>query len=112
MDPLVLIARLQLLTTDAGGRKSAIRSNYHPTFDLGLSWMGKPTVAGGRIVLIDRDELAPGAEGLVRIEPMFSEYWATLREGAILAVQEGARVVGHAIVESLDPDVDAPRGSK
>ena len=40
--------------------------------------MGRPAVNDGRIMLIDRDELAPGAEGLVRIEPMFSEFWATV----------------------------------
>ncbi|MBX3217135.1 MAG: DUF5063 domain-containing protein [Labilithrix sp.] len=83
------------MPTDAGGRKTPICSNYRPTFDLGLSWMGKPVVNDGRIMLIDHDELAPGAEGLVRIEPMFSEFWATVRDGAVVPVQEGAQIVGH-----------------
>ena len=91
-------ARVRLLPTDAGGRETPIRSNYRPTFDLGVLWMGKPAVNDGRIMLIDQDELAPGAEGLVRIEPLWAEYWATVREGAVVPAQEGARVVGHVTV--------------
>lgn len=101
MARLTLTARVRLVPTDAGGKQTPIRSNYRPTFDLGLSWMGKPAVNDGRIMLIDRDELAPGTEGVVRIEPMFSEFWASVREGAILPVREGARVVGHATVEKV-----------
>jgi uncharacterized protein DUF5063 len=101
VDRLTLTASLRLTSTDAGGRKTPIRSNYRPTFDLGLSWMGKPAVNDGRITLIDQDELAPGTEGLVRIQPMFSEFWATVREGAVVLVQEGARVVGHVTVEKV-----------
>jgi hypothetical protein len=81
MDRLTLTARLRLTSTDARGRKTPIRSNYRPTFDLGLSWMGKPALNDGRIMLIDQDELAPGAEGVVCIEPLFSEFWAAVREG-------------------------------
>jgi hypothetical protein len=101
VDRLTVTARLRLTPTDAGGRKTSIRSNYCPTFDLGLSWMGKPAANDGRIVLIDEDELAPGAEGVVRIETMFPEFWAAVREGAVVPVQEGARVVGHATVERV-----------
>ena len=101
MSRLTVTARLRLTPTDAGGRTTPIRSNYRPTFDLGGSWMGKPAVNDGRVMLIDRDELAPGAEGLVRIEPMFSEFWATAREGAVVPVQEGARVVGHVTIARL-----------
>lgn len=101
MDCLTIAARLRLTPTDAGGRKTPIRSNYRPTFDLGLSWMGKPAVNDARIMLIDRDELAPGAEGIVRIEPMFAEFWANIREGAVVPVLEGARVVGHAAIEKV-----------
>ncbi len=103
MNRLTITARLRLTPTDAGGKKAPIRSNYCPTFDLGGSWMGNPAVNDGRIMLIARDELAPGAEGLVRIEPMFSfsEFWATVREGAVVPVHEGARVVGHVTVEKV-----------
>ncbi len=104
MDRLTLTARLRLVPTDAGGRKTPIRSNYRPTFDLGGLWMGKPAVNDGRIMLIEQDELAPGAKGLVRIEPMFSEFWATARGGAVVPVQEGARVVGHVTVEQVQLD--------
>jgi hypothetical protein len=100
MERLTLIARLRLTPTAAGGRETAIRSNYRPTFDLG-EWMGEPAVSGGRIMLIDQDELAPDAEGIVRIEPMFPEFWSALRESAIVPVQEGARVVGYATVEKV-----------
>jgi hypothetical protein len=101
MARLTITARLRLTPTDAGGRKTPVRSNYRPMFDVGASWMGKPSVNDGRIMLVDRDELAPGYEGLVRIEPMFSEFWGNLREGAMVPVQEGARVVGHTTIEKL-----------
>jgi hypothetical protein len=101
MDRLTFTARLRLTPADAGGRKTPIGSNYRPTFDLGGSWLGKPALNDGRIMLIEQDELAPGAEGLVRVEPVFSEFWATVREGAVVPVQEGARVVGHVTIERV-----------
>jgi len=54
-----------------------------------------------RIMLIGRDDLAPGDDGLARIEPVFPELWVTVYEGAVVPVQEGARVVGHAMVEKV-----------
>jgi hypothetical protein len=101
MNRLTITARLRLTPTDAGGKKTAIRSNYRPMFDLGGLWMGKAVVNDGRIVLIDQDELAPGAEGIVCIEPLFPEFWATIREGAVVPVREGARIVGHATIEKV-----------
>ena len=73
MQRLLVSARLRLVSTDAGGRTTGIRSNYRPTFDLGSTWQGLPTLNDGRVVLVDREELAPGDEGTVTIEPLFPD---------------------------------------
>lgn len=54
-------------------------------------------LVGGRIMLAD-DELAPGAEGLATLEPLWPEYWDHVCVGAVVPVMEGARIVGHATV--------------
>lgn len=101
MQRLVFSARLRLVSTDAGGRKTAIRSNYRPTFDLGGTWQGLPTLNDGRVMLVDREELAPGDEGTVTIEPLFPEFWGTLRTGLVIPMQEGSRIVGYATITDV-----------
>lgn len=89
---------LRLLPTEKGGRKTPIRDDYRPTWDLGHTWLGEPVVNDGRVFLEDATELAPGAEGLARIEPVFPEFWGGIRVGALLPMQEGHRTVGYARV--------------
>jgi hypothetical protein len=101
MDRLTIIARLRLTSTDAGGKSIPIRSNYRSMLDLGATWMEQPTMNDAVVMLIDKDELAPGAEGLVRIRPLRAEFWATLTVGAVVPLHEGERVVGHATVEKV-----------
>ncbi len=94
---------VRLLTTEAGGRRSAIQTDYRPDWDVGNTWLGIPTINGGRLFLEDRNELAPGEQGLGRIDPLVPELWGRLRVGSLIAAQEGSRIVGYArILEIFD----------
>ena len=96
---------VRLLATEAGGRRSPIHTDYRPDWDVGNSWLGKPTINGGRLFLEDRDELAPGEQCVGRIEPILPELWGRIRVGSMIAAQEGSRVVAHARVLEI---VDCP----
>jgi len=97
--------RLRLFATASGGRATAIRSDYRPDWDLGSTWRGRPTLNGGRVMLEDRPELSPGAEGIARVEPLAPEFWEGVRPGQIIPMHEGSRVVGEAtVLETLDPE--------
>jgi hypothetical protein len=98
---IVFTAHLRLVPTDKGGRKSPIRSNYRPSFDLGGMWQGLPTLNDGRVMLVEREELAPDEEGTIRIEPLSEEFWGAIRSGMTIAMQEGARVVGWATISEV-----------
>jgi hypothetical protein len=101
MDRIVFAAQLRLVPTDEGGRKTPIRSNYRPMFDLGGTWQGHPALSDGRVTLTDRDELAPGQEGSVRIEPLYPESWGAVRPGVVLPMQEAARILGWATISKV-----------
>ena len=98
MPRLAFGARLRLVPIDEGGRNTPIRSNYHPLFEHGGTSQGSPVVHGGRVMLVGREELAPGDEGTVQIEPLFPESWNAVPIGMVIAVREGARTVGWATI--------------
>jgi hypothetical protein len=93
--------RLRLLSTAEGGRKSRIFSDYPPSWDLGNTWHGQPTINDGRVLLDGIDELAPGAEGPAFIQPLADEFWGGVDVGTVLPMQEGSRVVGYATVTAV-----------
>ncbi|MBX3215757.1 MAG: DUF5063 domain-containing protein [Labilithrix sp.] len=98
------IVRVQLRSTADGGRQTAIRSNYRPLFDIGNVWNDESMLNDGRIMLLGADELAPGAEGDARLEPLRPEFWDHVRPGATIPLMEGARIVGHVqVVERAWP---------
>jgi len=101
MHGVVFTARLRLLSTEAGGRKMPIWTNYRPSFDVGGTWQRTSTLNDARISLVERDALAPDEEALVIIEPLTPEFWGQLRVGSTITVQEGSRVVGHATIEAV-----------
>lgn len=98
---LSLRVRLRLLSTELGGRKGPIFREYRPSFDLKNTWHGQPTINDGRVLLDGIGELAPGGEGLAVIVPFAEEFWAAVEVGAVLAMHEGHRVVGHATVTEV-----------
>ena len=100
--PRALRASLRLLSTAAGGRATPITNDYRPHWDAGAKWNGEPVLSDARVILEDREELQPGEECVVRLEPLFPEFWVQVRVGATLTMHEGQRVLGHATVLSLD----------
>ncbi|MGA9521604.1 MAG: DUF5063 domain-containing protein [Myxococcaceae bacterium] len=115
MPHLIFRALLRLLPTELGGRRSPIHSSYHPNWNLGLKWHGALSLNGGQVFLEGREELAPGAEATIRIEPAISpELWGGVAVGAVLPMHEGSQVVGYAVIlevlsraEHLTPEVAA-----
>lgn len=99
-------ARLQMLATENGGRYLPILDNYRPDWKFLIASTDSPRVLlfddsmhCGRVLFCDdRKELAPGAEGLVVIEPLVPEHWVSIVPGSSLAMHEGLRVVGYATV--------------
>ncbi len=101
MARLVFSVRVRLLPTELGGRTGPILTDYRPSWDLGNTWLGEATINDGRVSLEGCAELAPGAEGLARVEPLAPEFWGGVRVGSVISMQEGNRVVGHATVLSV-----------
>lgn len=92
-------ARLTLLTTAAGGRRSAIASDYRPSWSIGnRTESGEPELNDAPVTLEDHRALNPGETGVVRLHPLWPEAWRQLTEGREINMQEGPRVVGHATV--------------
>ncbi len=87
------------------GHKSSIFNDYRPSWALQNTWLGKPTLNEGRVLLDGVTEIAPGAEGPAVIEPLYEEFWGAVDVGSILPMQEGNRAVGHAtVVEVTRPE--------
>lgn len=87
--------------TERGGRRTPILSDYRPSWNLGNLWEGEPALNDGRVFLEDREQLAPGEEGAARLLPMAPQFWAHVREGMELPMQEGPKVVGSATVTAV-----------
>jgi hypothetical protein len=94
-------AKVSLLS----GRPGPILTGYCPGWDLGdIQSDGVPVVHGGRVYLDGCGEIAPGAEGFARIEPLAPELWSSVSEGTVLPMREGPRVVGHATILQIIAD--------
>jgi hypothetical protein len=98
---LAFNVRVRVLPTAMGGRKTPILSDYRPSWDLGNRWLGEPTINDGRVFLEGCSHIAPGAEGLARLEPLAPEFWGGVRVGSVIAMQEGNHVVGNATILSI-----------
>lgn len=103
-------ARLALLPTEQGGRRTPIQSGYMPNWCLPTS--DGRELASAAIELIDGEELAPGRVGLVRIYPFAPELWKHLPVGAGIEMTEGpSRPMGSAtITRIIQAAVSASRG--
>lgn len=97
-----LLVRLWLLSTAEGGRKGPIQTDYRPDWDKGDRRPdGGIDFHMGRIVRLDVDPLAPGAESGAEIEVFRPEAWTHITPGDQLTCYEGLRAVGHARVLSI-----------
>lgn len=102
MEGPVFKAELRLVSPDLGGRRTPLFHDDRPDWDLGNTWLGKPTLDGGRVLLDDRIQIETGGTAMVRIQPLVPELWGEVRPGLEIPMHEGARVVGHArILEIL-----------
>lgn len=100
-----LRARLRLLPTSDGGRRTAMASGYRS------HWAFPPEVHDERhdapLTFEAGPEhwLAPGGEATVRLHPLVPELWPAVRPGLVLTLLEGARVIGNAEVLEVVPPV-------
>ncbi len=101
MQRLAFKVRVRLLTTEAGGRKTPLRS------DARLSWsIGNPTHNDARLYFAG--ELIPGETCDATLRPLFSDAWEHLNIGANISLQEGTRSVGQATITDLVIGASAP----
>lgn len=85
---------LRLLSTVDGGKERAILSGYRPNYAIRNDYL---TLTNHE--LIDASELAPGDEGRANVWFIAPEvYPHSLWPGREIAVSEGSRVVGTAVV--------------
>lgn len=95
-------AELRLISPDLGGRRQPLFHDDRLDWDLGNTWLGKPTLDGGRVLLDERAQIEPGGTAIVRIQPLVPERWGEVRPGLEIPMHEGPRVIGHArILEIL-----------
>jgi hypothetical protein len=92
-------ARLTLTTTEDGGRAYPVFTDYRPDWSIGnRTESGEMEINGAPITLEDAQSIAPGGTGLVRLHPVWRDAWMTVQPGAEIAMHEGSRVVGNAVV--------------
>ncbi|MBY8864006.1 hypothetical protein K7711_46615 [Nocardia sp. CA2R105] len=95
-------ARLQLLTTEQGGRRAPLHSGYR------AHWAFPPDMHAENhdapLTLETVRTLAPGEEAMIRLHPLRPDLWPTITPGVRLSMLEGARLVGSAdAVEVVTP---------
>lgn len=92
-------ARLTLTATEDGGRLHPFFTDYRPDWNIGnRTESGELEINGAPITLEDTQSIPPGGTGLVRLHPLWREAWTKVQPGAEIAMHEGSRVVGNAIV--------------
>jgi hypothetical protein len=92
-------AQLTLTPTGTGGRSTPIFTEYRPDWNIGhRTEAGEPALTGAMVTLEDAQALAPGGSGRVRLHPRLPEAWHHLTPGTEIAMHEGSRVVGKAVV--------------
>lgn len=78
------------------GRTWSIKTGYRPAFNF-----IKETLTSGSITLLERDELYPGEEALVKINFHSLEPLGNIREGTSFNFYEGALLIGSGKVLNI-----------
>jgi hypothetical protein len=92
-------ARLTLSATADGGRSEANFTDYRPDGNIGnRTASGAMESNGAPLTLEDAPSMPPGGTGVVRLHPFWRRAWRHVRPGDVIAVREGSRVVGSAVV--------------
>ena len=91
-------ADITYLSTESGGRKSAVRSGYRPNHDFGLDGM----LNDAHHEYAGVESVAPGQTARARIWLLAPDYQlGRLHPGFGFKVLEGAHVVAHAVIVSV-----------
>lgn len=97
-------ARLTLLRTEAGGRRSPVFTDYRPSWSIGnRAESGEVELNDARVTVEDAQSIAPGETGVVRLHPLVPESWRAVRVDDELVMHEGCRVLGRAVVVRVKP---------
>jgi len=96
-------AEIELLSPEAGGRRSPIASGYRCNCWIGKSVDGQRVYNDATFYFFDPQGLQPGSRGRARVRPHLPDDWAELGEGSSFDLCEGRRAVGTAKVTSVDP---------
>lgn len=96
--PPDLVAKIEFLSTEHGGRTHPAKSGYRPNHDFGL--VG--TLNDAAREYIGQDTAAPGETVLANVWLLIPEHQTgRLYPGFRFTVQEGLRVVGNAVVQEV-----------
>jgi translation elongation factor EF-Tu-like GTPase len=90
-------AEISFITTENGGRRSAVISGYRPNHDFGFGEM-----LDAAHEYPDCESVAPGQKAKTSMWFLAPLYRAdSLRTGMKFTVQEGDHVVGHGVVTKI-----------
>ena len=97
------LARVRLLTTDAGGRQTPVASGYRPHHNLREDYL-----SSGIHQFLETELLHPGDSTLANIQFGPPQHYPhCLWRGRVLRIQEGGRLVGYAeIIDVFNPLLD------
>ena len=101
---LVVRARIRLVDTEEGGRKTPFISGYRPNFVFNSSHN-----RDGRITLPDREQMAPGEHSDVLIQILIhsrNPYPYPPGEQDLFFIREGPVTVGEGIIQQLIDEVE------
>ncbi|MBK7586147.1 MAG: hypothetical protein IPI67_38935 [Myxococcales bacterium] len=95
-------ARLALTATEDGGRSHPVFTDYRPDWNIGnRTESGEVESNGAPITLEDARSIPPGGIGTVRLPPLWPEARSRVQSGGEIAMHEGSRVVGNAVVQRV-----------
>lgn len=95
-------ARVTLVPTEAGGRRSGIASGYR--CNCRVPGQPKDTYFDATFEICGAEVVKPGETGESRVQPHHPDEWAAVVVGTVIEMCEGPRLIGHAIVTALFGD--------
>jgi translation elongation factor EF-Tu-like GTPase len=99
-----IVAEVNLLSPNDGGRRSPIVSGYRCNCWIGKELDGKRTYNDATFFILSTDRIEPGDRGYARVEPHFPDEWSQVEEGSFFELCEGQRAIGTARVTGLFPE--------
>lgn len=104
MSPLHFKVSLTLTPTAEGGRRRPMGRTHMFLCDIGGTFRGQPVFCDARFMVDGGRGLAPGEEGVARVDPLSPELWEHVRPGMRFTVHDRRPAVGSGVVlERLEP---------